>query len=72
VEIRNHWRKDACLFEDKTRSRNPNLVGALILLRNVVLHFYEQHAQTYPNLPAFVESVAAKSSFALSLALRPQ
>jgi hypothetical protein len=26
VESRNHWRKDACLLEDKTRSRNPNIV----------------------------------------------
>ena len=33
VENRNHWRKDACLFEDKTRSRNPNIVGALVLPR---------------------------------------
>ena len=37
VEIRNHWRKDACLFEDKTRSRKPHIVGNLILLRNLVL-----------------------------------
>ncbi len=27
IEIRNHWRKDACLFEDKTRSRNPDFGG---------------------------------------------
>ena len=67
VEIRNHWRKDACLFEDKTRSRNPNLVGCLILLRNIVLHFYVEHQSTYGSLPAFIESVAARSSLALSM-----
>jgi predicted transposase YbfD/YdcC len=67
VEIRNHWRKDACLFEDKTRSRNPNLVGCLILLRNIVLHFFVEHQSTYESLPAFVESVAARSTLALSM-----
>ena len=25
VELRNHWRKDACLFEDKTRAASPTL-----------------------------------------------
>jgi hypothetical protein len=67
IEIRNHWRKDACLFEDKTRSRNANLVGCLMLLRNLVLHLYVQHQDTYDTLPAFVETVAARASFALSL-----
>jgi predicted transposase YbfD/YdcC len=67
VEIRNHWRKDACLFEDKTRSRRPALVGNLILLRNLVLHFFADHQETYGSLPAFVEAVAARSSLALRL-----
>lgn len=67
IEIRNHWRKDACLFEDKTRSRNANLVGCLMLLRNLVLHFFIQHQETYQTLPAFVETVASSSAFALSL-----
>ena len=72
VEIRNHWRKDACLFEDKTRSRNANVVGCLILLRNVVLHFFCAHSETYPSLPAFIETVASRSSLALSLVLKPK
>ena len=67
VEIRNHWRKDACLFEDKTRSCNPNLVGCLILLRTLVLHFYVEHQDTYGSLPAFIESVVACPSFAFSM-----
>ena len=67
VESRTHWRKDACLFEDKTRSRHAGIVGALILLRNVVLHYYAQHRDTYGSLPAFVEAVAARASFALTL-----
>ena len=67
VEIRNHWRKDACLFEDKTRSRHANIVGCLILLRTLVLHCYVEHQATYGSLPAFIESVVACPAFALSL-----
>ena len=67
VEIRNHWRKDACLFEDKTRSRKANLVACLILLRNLVLHCYVEHQATYGSLPAFIEAVAARPAFALAM-----
>jgi predicted transposase YbfD/YdcC len=67
VEIRNHWRKDACLFEDKTRSRRPTLVGNLIVLRNMALHFFAVHRDTYPSLPAFVETLAARPAFAWRL-----
>jgi predicted transposase YbfD/YdcC len=67
VEIRNHWRKDACLFEDKTRSRKPVLVGNLILLRNLVLYFFAEHRETYGCLPAFVETVASNRPLALRL-----
>ena len=66
VEIRNHWRKDACLFEDKTRSRNPNLVANLMLIRNLVLHFYARSGGPYPSLPAFVEDLVAKPRLAFS------
>jgi hypothetical protein len=34
VENRNHWRRDARLGEDLTRSRNPNLLINLALIRN--------------------------------------
>ena len=54
VEIRNHWRKDALLLEDKTRSRNVNLVGALLLLRNAVLGLLLQIAGDDP-MPAALE-----------------
>jgi hypothetical protein len=67
VEIRNHWRKDACLFEDKTRSRNPSIVGNLILLRNLVLFFYAEQGDLYGCLPAFVETVASRPTLALRL-----
>jgi hypothetical protein len=67
VEIRNHWRKDACLFEDKTRSRKPHIVGNLILVRNLVLFFFAEHRETYDCLPAFVKTVASSSALALRL-----
>ena len=69
IEIRNHWRKDACLFEDKTRSRNPNTVAALALLRNCLLLFLNEHQQT-TNLNAFTESTAADSGKAFALLMR--
>lgn len=37
VEIRNHWRRDALMGEDRSRSRNPNLLANLALIRNVLL-----------------------------------
>ncbi len=66
VENRNHWRKDACLFEDKTRSRNPNIVGALILMRNALLLLYLQEQEKYGPLPAFTEAMAANSRLAFA------
>ena len=69
VENRNHWRKDACLLEDKTRSRNPNIVCSLILLRNVIFHYYAQTEDAHASLPAFIETNAADSKCAFSLVL---
>ena len=68
-EIRNHWRKDACLFEDKTRSRNPSLVANLMLARNLVLFFYSRDGDAHPSLPAFVETIVSKPTLALNLIL---
>jgi hypothetical protein len=66
IEIRNHWRKDACLFEDKTRSRNPTIVATFAMLRNVLLFFYnDQHA--HATLTGFVEAVAADPTEAYSM-----
>jgi len=54
VESRLHWRKDAILREDDTRCRDPNTVSNLMLLRNLVIHFYE-HTHNEENLPAWVQ-----------------
>lgn len=68
-EIRNHWRKDACLFEDKTRSRNPNIVASLALLRNCLFHFLDVSSDTH-NLNALTEAIAANSYKAFRMIMR--
>ncbi len=69
IEIRNHWRKDACLFEDKTRSRNPATVAALGFLRNCLLFFLNTEPLSR-NVNAFTEAIAADSRIAFSLLMR--
>jgi len=69
VEIRNHWRKDAILLEDKTRSRNPKLVGALGMLRNTLL-FMHKEQDLHVTLPGFVEDIAADNNKAFSMLMR--
>ena len=67
IENRNHWRKDACWGEDRTRSRNRNIVGALALLRNALLAVVADHLGTYGSMPAFSEACEHDTSFALRL-----
>lgn len=69
IEIRNHWRKDACLFEDKTRSRNPNTVAAMAMLRNCLLFFLNEDPHT-SNVNAFTEDIAADSNKAIEMVMR--
>jgi hypothetical protein len=71
IENRLHWRKDACLREDHTRSRNPNLVGALALLRNALFAIHQPHHEYYGGLNGFTEAVAADPAFAFRLITRP-
>ena len=68
-EIRNHWRKDACLLEDKTPSRNPTIVAALALVRNCLFLFLEQNSETH-NINAFTEDIAANSRKAFRMVMR--
>nr|WP_020494406.1 DDE transposase family protein [Verrucomicrobium sp. 3C] len=37
IEIRNHWRRDVLMGEDRSRSRQPNLLANLALIRNALL-----------------------------------
>ena len=67
IENRNHWRRDACLSEDRTRSKNPHIVANLALLRNALLKIVCDSKSSDSNLPAFSERVDFKPQFALQL-----
>lgn len=67
VEIRNHWRRDAIWMEDKTRSRNANIVGALALIRNSLLAVVSDEVDRYGSLPALTEALCANTHLVLKL-----
>ena len=52
VEIRNHWRRDALMGEDRSRSRNPNLLANLALIRSALLALLADHypGQSFPQV----------------------
>ena len=54
VENRNHWRRDALLGEDGTRSRHPTLLANLALIRNVLLGVLADSLEEH-SLPALLE-----------------
>jgi predicted transposase YbfD/YdcC len=64
VENRNHWRRDALWGEDRTRSRNPNIVGNMALLRSAATcllnYFYPDRSH-----PELREAFAAKPDLSL-------
>ena len=70
VENRLHWRKDALLLEDKTRSRDPNIVGALMLLRNAILPLLLEFAAD-GNVKAAVEAICARRHLVVRLIDQP-
>jgi predicted transposase YbfD/YdcC len=66
VENRNHWRRDASLGEDGTRSRNPRAIINLALIRSVNLRLLS----SLPDddwLPSHKERLAANPTSALAL-----
>ena len=70
VENRNHWRRDACGGEDRTRSRHPNIVGTVALLRNALLALILPTLQSRQPLPDFYERCAHHPQRALNLIRR--
>ena len=66
VEIRNHWRRDVLFGEDGSRSRNPNLLANLALLRNALLATLAEH---FPNgaSPTAVEELSRKTDQSLRI-----
>ena len=43
VEIRNHWKRDVGMGEDKSRTRNPKALANLALIRNALLAIMAEH-----------------------------
>jgi predicted transposase YbfD/YdcC len=66
VEIRNHWRRDALLGEDASRSRNPNLLANLALIRNVLLSLLADKCPEEP-LPELLERLHSRPNQCLNL-----
>jgi predicted transposase YbfD/YdcC len=66
VEIRNHWRRDVLMGEDRSRSRNANLLANLALIRSALLAILADQMQER-SLPEFRESLAAHPGRCLAL-----
>ena len=66
VEVRNHWRRDAVLGEDGSRSRNPNLLANVALLRNALLALLAEHHPDQ-SLPELLEHFHSRPSRCLHL-----
>ena len=66
VEVRNHWRRDALMGEDRSRSRNPNLLANLALIRNALLALLAEHHPDQP-LPQIRELFHSRPGRCLNL-----
>ena len=66
VENRNHWRRDALMGEDRSRSGNPNLLANMAIIRNSLLTLLADH---YPDqsLPQIREELHSNPSRCLKL-----
>lgn len=58
VEIRNHWRRDVLMGEDRSRSRNANLLANLALIRSALLQLLPEHLEDQ-SLPEFRENLGS-------------
>lgn len=66
VEVRNHWRRDAVMGEDGSRSRNVRLLANLALLRNALLQVLSDRLQEQ-SLPQLREILHSHPSRGLAL-----
>jgi predicted transposase YbfD/YdcC len=66
VEVRNHWRRDAVMGEDATRSRHPKLLANLALIRNALLHVLAEELETQ-SLPQVRERLHSHPGRGLAL-----
>lgn len=66
VENRNHWRRDALMGEDRSRSRHPKLLANLALIRNVLLLLFPS-SEDAPPLPQTREMLQRRTGQCLNL-----
>ena len=66
VKIRNHWRRDAVWGEDRSRTRNPNALANLALLRSALIARLARHRDER-SLPELIESFAENPAAAFQL-----
>jgi predicted transposase YbfD/YdcC len=66
VEVRNHWRRDVLFREDGSRSRNPNLLANVALIRNALLAILAEH---FPETtgPEIIEQLSRNSNRSLTI-----
>jgi len=57
VEVRNHWQRDVLFGEDGSRSRNPNLLANMALIRSALLAILADHFPETPG-PAILEQLS--------------
>ncbi len=66
VEVRNHWRRDALMGEDASRSRNATLLANVALIRSALLALLAQHHPDQP-LPQIKEQLHSRPHRCLAL-----
>ena len=66
VENRNHWRRDALMGEDRSRSRHPKLLANLALIRNTLLHVLPSSEDSF-SLPQTREMLQRRTAQCLRL-----
>jgi len=66
VEVRNHWRRDALMGEDRSRSRHPNLLANVALIRNALLQILSEYLQEQ-SLPELRENLHSRPDQCLAL-----
>lgn len=66
VEVRNHWRRDALMGEDRSRSRHPDLLANVALIRNALLLILAEQLQEQ-SLPTFREIIQSNTRQCLAI-----
>ncbi|MEO8429048.1 MAG: hypothetical protein ABI651_18305 [Verrucomicrobiota bacterium] len=66
VEIRNHWRRDAVMGEDRSRSRHAQLLANVALIRNALLLILSEQCPEQ-SLPKIRENLHSRPGQCLAI-----